>query len=712
MKHRHWSSCLWGSGLAALLSSSGIGCLITAFDFPTVQANAVFLWCIAAALCFSLFYRFRLQLIPAAILVLLGGYLWIQGSLERSAEALLYQITAYYDSAYACGVLMWGDSVPKTGDTTLALCAIGVLIVFGICDTVCTVQPAWSATGIALLPLGACMVVANTVPDPVYLYLLLVGIALLIIPNMRRRTDPKQGSILTAILVIPVLLAAALLFQAVPEKEYSRQQQAATLYDAVLGWLPGFTQSESGSSAKPPFSGSSEAETVDLTNVGRQDRSQRVVMELSGTATGTLYLRGQALDTYTGKTWTSSQRNDPLSWPSQSLLKPAGTLTVTTRNVLPIQYVPYYSKGITPDAYGYRIENKDKETVFPYEVMSLPGDLASLAVSTPDIPPAETISLESNRLNYVTYIYMPSRNLPESTRIWAEALLETVLQPEDRENPVHTAAAIAAWVSSSAQYDLRVNTMPREQEDFVRWFLEEQDEGYCVHFASAATVLLRAAGIPARYVTGYLAVKNADSVTVRQADAHAWAEYWVNGIGWMVLEATPGDSQSPVPTQTAASTTQTTEPTATATGTEPSASLPTQPASATAPSEAPKEPSAPSRHVGRNLLKSIGWIILTACILVLQWKLRFAFRQQRLRRGNTNARAVALWREAAYLAKLLGEQPQSSLFAIAQKAKFSQYTLLLKELEPLEKYVRQSQDRLRKSPGYLRLLYQFLLAVC
>jgi len=644
--------------------------------------------------------------------LLAGGYLWIQGSLEHSVEALLYQISAYYDSAYNCGVLMWGDTVPKTGDTTLALCTIGVLIAFGICDTVCTGQPAWSATGIALLPLGACMVVANTVPDPVCLYLLLVGIALLIIPNMRRRTNPKQGSILTAILVIPVLLAAALLFQAVPEKEYSRQQQAASLYDTVLGWLPGFTQSESGSSAKPPFSASSEAETVDLTNVGRQDRSQRIVMELSGTATGTLYLRGQALDTYTGKAWTSSQRNDPLSWPSQSSLKPAGTLTVTTRNVLPIQYVPYYSKGITPDAYGYRIENKDKETVFPYEVMSLPGDLASLVLSNADILSKETLSLESNWHNYATFVYMPFCNLPESTRLWAEALLETVLQPEDRENPVHTAAAIAAWVSSSAQYDLRVNTMPREQEDFVRWFLEEQDEGYCVHFASAATVLLRAAGIPARYVTGYLAVKNADSLTVRQADAHAWAEYWVNGIGWMVLEATPGDSQSPVPTQTAASTAQTTEPTAPATGTEPSASLPTQPTSATAPSEAPKDPSAPSRHVGRNLLKSIGWIILTICILVLQWKLRFAFRQQRLRRGNSNTRAVALWRESVYLAKLLGEQPPSGLFTTAQKAKFSQYTLLLKELEPLEKYVRQSQERLRKSPVYLRLLYQFLLAVC
>ena len=712
MKHRHWSSCLWGGGLAALLSCSGIGCLITAFDFPTVQVNTVFLWCIAAALCVSLFYRFRLQLIPVGILVPVGVYLWMRGSMESSVEALLYQISAYYDSAYSCGVLMWGDTVPKTGDITLALCTIGVLIVLGICDTVCTGQPAWPATGIAFLPLGICMAVANTVPDSVYLYLLLAGIVLLILPNRLRRTDPRQGSILTAILVIPVLLAAALLFRAVPEQEYNRQQQAASLYDTVLGWLPGFAQSETGDPAKSPFSDSSETETVDLTNVGRQDRSQRIVMELSGTATGNFYLRGQVLDTYTGKTWTSSQRNDRLSWPSQSLLKPAGTLTVTTRKVLPIQYVPYYSKGITPDAYGNRIENTEKETVFPYEVMSLPGDLASLAVSDPDVLSKESSYLGANLHDYAVYVYMPFCTLPESTKSWADALLETILQPEDRENPVHTAAAIAAWVSSSAQYDLRVNTMPREQEDFVRWFLEEQDAGYCVHFASAATVLLRAAGIPARYVTGYLAVKNADSISVRQADAHAWAEYWVNGIGWMVLEATPGDSQSPVPTQTAPSSAQITEPTTAATDPEPSALQPTQPASTTTPSESPKEPSAPSRQAGRNLLKSVGWIILTACFLVLQWKLRFAFRQQRLRRGNSNTRAVALWREAVYLAKLLGEQPQSGLFATAQKAKFSQHTLLPEELNPLEKYIHLSRERLRQRPVYLRLLYKFLLAVC
>ena len=46
--------------------------------------------------------------------------------------------------------------------------------------------------------------------------------------------------------------------------------------------------------------------------------------------------------------------------------------------------------------------------------------------------------------------------------------------------------------------------MDLDSEDFAIWFLTEADTGYCIHFATAAVVLLRAAGIPARYVDGYV----------------------------------------------------------------------------------------------------------------------------------------------------------------------------------------------------------------
>jgi len=61
-------------------------------------------------------------------------------------------------------------------------------------------------------------------------------------------------------------------------------------------------------------------------------------------------------------------------------------------------------------------------------------------------------------------------------------------------------------------------------------FLFSTKEGFCEHYAQAFVVMMRAAGIPARVVTGYLGGKmNGDYMIVRQSDAHAWAEAFVNG---------------------------------------------------------------------------------------------------------------------------------------------------------------------------------------
>ena len=94
-------------------------------------------------------------------------------------------------------------------------------------------------------------------------------------------------------------------------------------------------------------------------------------------------------------------------------------------------------------------------------------------------------------------------------------------------------------------------TVPGEENtlDGIETFLTVTHEGYCVQFASSVALLLREAGIPARYVEGYIATKfganRADDAvsrykaTVRDSSAHAWVEVWYDGIGWVQYEATP-----------------------------------------------------------------------------------------------------------------------------------------------------------------------------
>ncbi len=82
---------------------------------------------------------------------------------------------------------------------------------------------------------------------------------------------------------------------------------------------------------------------------------------------------------------------------------------------------------------------------------------------------------------------------------------------------------------------------PKLDADPVDQFLFETRRGFCEHYASAFTFLMRAAGIPARVVTGYLGgeVNPVDGyVVVRQSDAHAWSEVWLPEEGWVRVDPT------------------------------------------------------------------------------------------------------------------------------------------------------------------------------
>ncbi len=77
--------------------------------------------------------------------------------------------------------------------------------------------------------------------------------------------------------------------------------------------------------------------------------------------------------------------------------------------------------------------------------------------------------------------------------------------------------------------------------DSIDQFLFQRRVGFCEHYAQAFVVLMRAAGIPARIVTGYQGGSEnpIDGMwVVRQSDAHAWAEYWVRGSGWVSADPT------------------------------------------------------------------------------------------------------------------------------------------------------------------------------
>ena len=80
----------------------------------------------------------------------------------------------------------------------------------------------------------------------------------------------------------------------------------------------------------------------------------------------------------------------------------------------------------------------------------------------------------------------------------------------------------------------------RGKDNFVESFLFDEGAGYCVHYASAMVVMLRACGIPSRYVNGYLRPESDDGIIehIMGSAAHSWAEAYISGIGWVRMEPT------------------------------------------------------------------------------------------------------------------------------------------------------------------------------
>jgi hypothetical protein len=132
------------------------------------------------------------------------------------------------------------------------------------------------------------------------------------------------------------------------------------------------------------------------------------------------------------------------------------------------------------------------------------------------------------------YLDLP-KEIPERVLVLARDLTAVPVTPYDR------AKAIETYLRSTYPYTLDV-PIPPVGRDLVDYFLFDLKKGYCDYFATAMVVLARAAGLPSRIVIGY-ANGAYDPVSAKyyitQADAHAWAEVYFSGIGWVEFEPTP-----------------------------------------------------------------------------------------------------------------------------------------------------------------------------
>ncbi len=300
------------------------------------------------------------------------------------------------------------------------------------------------------------------------------------------------------------------------------------------------------------------SERVDLGVLGsiKQDTSIVMRVELADQlrpVTNRLYLRGVAYDRYNGRSWSNSfayRRILHESSPGTFLVP--GSLGQSTQHGL-------QREGLQQNIL---LEPLDTAVLFsaPFpnsitgEFLAVQGDVMG-ALYLPS-PPATRVEYtvvsrtnqltdedkEATRFVYPDFIRTHFLQLPPIDPQVTELAAHVT---EQAETPYKKMIAIKRHLLEQYRYSLDVGSplSAKPLEDF----LFRRKTGYCEHYATAMVVLLRAVGVPARLVTGFLASEWNDFgnyYTVRQKDAHAWVEVFFPHSGWITADPTPTIGES------------------------------------------------------------------------------------------------------------------------------------------------------------------------
>lgn len=237
-----------------------------------------------------------------------------------------------------------------------------------------------------------------------------------------------------------------------------------------------------------------------------------------------LYWRGPVLWQTDGTTWTPLHNDDLMS--TEINFTTSGNEYAYTTTLEP------HNKS-----WLFALDFPSKQPMSPLSHYSYDGQLRSLQA----IKQRQQIHLKSNtqyRLNPNKDDYIDvALTLPEGvhprTKQLAQSWLKQSAEPMQLVN-----IALRYFNQNQFYYTLRP---PRLSGDTIDSFLFESRRGFCEHYAASFTVLMRAAGVPARVVTGYLGGEINpvdDFLVIRQRDAHAWAEVWIQDQGWLRVDPT------------------------------------------------------------------------------------------------------------------------------------------------------------------------------
>lgn len=425
------------------------------------------------------------------------------------------------------------------------------------------------------VPLLALPVIAALLSETLPSALLLAGaICFVMALTLPETGEPQAGRAKTATVCIAVflLLSGSLL----PMLPKTAPKRIETWKSESVRTLRAFRFGSASGSGLPDG---------DFSLVGSLKRSQEPMLEITMSQPESLYLRGFVGSVYTGDGFLPaenrnlSEGSDLFYW-----LHKAGFFGETQVQAAARLADPAAFAAQEPITLRIRCLGASRAYVYaPYELVAADASLleetmiGDQTLASPGLfgQAAYTLTASTNQVkrypalarlllrretvadpalssylvcesHYNRYVYDQFLEVPADTA----ALLNELLGPTDAGNGAHadygeTRERILEFFDETVEYS-ETAAMRGGNDDFIEEFLTKTKSGCDVHYAAATVMLLRYFGIPARYVEGYLTTPEDREMmlpdvpyTLTGYRAHAWAEFYQDGIGFVPLETAP-----------------------------------------------------------------------------------------------------------------------------------------------------------------------------
>ncbi len=382
---------------------------------------------------------------------------------------------------------------------------------------------------------------------------------------LRKITHSKDVSAycasLSSVFGVMVMLALILPHSEDPIPYY----KMANAFDRAYYEISGLSQ-ELAINFKNAFTGLSDGK-IDLTQ-GTVKKNDSIIIKVYKNARNynPIYLTLHIADHYTGSTWENTikttgedsefERNADERIHNLINAGFAKQSPIFHSMSMKIQYRYIYSRNILyPDnctsITNFKPNNsiEDKDINIRFDHKPKLDTSYSVSVTEINLKDAEVLEYLKSNISFMEasehdgtlfdtfapYLQLPL--LPERIQNLAKEITENCTSDYEKAN------LIRQYVQQFP-YSTSLSDIPKDT-DVADYFLFEQKKGYCIHYATAVAILCRSIGIPSRYVQGIAlgaGEKAKQWFDVYSSESHAWCEVYINGYGWMRMDATPIDS--------------------------------------------------------------------------------------------------------------------------------------------------------------------------